>query len=78
MFSSIGVPHGFCYLWNPGLLWLHVTSDLLIALAYFLIPVAIYRIVRRRGDVPYNWVLMCIEGFILAFVVAPPSLLRPI
>jgi PAS domain S-box-containing protein len=24
-------PHGYCYLWDPGLVWLHVISDSLIA-----------------------------------------------
>jgi hypothetical protein len=44
LFSSSFMPHGHCYLWNPGLIWLHVVSDSLIALAYFFIPVAlIYR-----------------------------------
>ena len=36
LFSANGfMPHGYCYLWNPGLVWLHVLSDSLIALAYF-------------------------------------------
>ena len=26
------MPHGYCYLWNAGLVWLHVVSDTLIAL----------------------------------------------
>jgi len=32
------MPHGYCCLWNPGLVWLHVISDALIALPYFTIP----------------------------------------
>jgi hypothetical protein len=27
-------PHGFCYPWNSRLVWLHLVSDGLIALAY--------------------------------------------
>ena len=39
LFSSDGfMPHGHCYLWNPGLVWLHVVSDALISLAYTSIP----------------------------------------
>jgi len=34
-------PHGFCYLWNARLVWLHAVSDLLIALAYLTIPVTL-------------------------------------
>jgi hypothetical protein len=25
------MPHGYCYLWNTNLLWLHAISDSLIA-----------------------------------------------
>jgi hypothetical protein len=35
LLSSDGfMPHGHCYLWRPGVLWLHLLSDALIALAY--------------------------------------------
>ena len=66
MFSSVGLPHGFCFLWNPGLLWLHVLSDGLIALAYFLIPLALLRIVVRRRDIPFNGAFFCFAAFIIA------------
>jgi C4-dicarboxylate-specific signal transduction histidine kinase len=66
MFSSVGLPHGFCFLWNPELLWLHVLSDGLIALAYFLIPLALLRIVLRRKDIPFNGVFFCFAAFIIA------------
>src|SRR5271168_3252918 len=65
MFGSVGLPHGFCFLWNPQLLWLHVVSDSLIALSYFLIPLALARIVRRRKDVPFNGVVLCFAAFII-------------
>ena len=64
MFGSVGLPHGFCFLWNPGLLWLNVLSDSLIALAYFLIPFALIRILRKH--VPFNGVLFCFAAFIVA------------
>jgi two-component system NtrC family sensor kinase len=66
MFESVGLPHGFCFLWNPELLWLHVLSDSLIALAYFLIPVAMIRIVRKRKDIPFNAIFFCFAAFIVA------------
>jgi two-component sensor histidine kinase len=44
------LPHGFCLLWQPGLLALHVVSDLVIAISYFSIPLAILAFVRRRAD----------------------------
>ena len=30
------IPHGHCYLWKPELVGLHIVSDILIALAYYL------------------------------------------
>ena len=36
LFDTSGLaPHGFCLLWEPGLIWLYAISDTLIALAYF-------------------------------------------
>ncbi len=66
MFSSVGLPHGFCFLWDPKLLWLHVISDGLIALAYFLIPIALVRIIRKRKDVPYHHAFLCFAAFIVS------------
>ena len=34
------MPHGVCYTWRPGLIRLHVISDVLIGLAYFFTPSA--------------------------------------
>ena len=33
------IPHGHCYLWQTPLVGLHLVSDLLIAIAYFSIPI---------------------------------------
>ena len=59
------MPHGYCYLWQPALIWLHVVSDTLIALAYFSIPLTLIYFVRKRRDVPFNWVFVCFGVFIL-------------
>lgn len=67
VFSSGGfMPHGFCYLWNPGLVWLHVVSDTLIAASYLSIPVTLIYLVRRRRDVPFHWMFVCFGAFIVA------------
>ena len=60
-----GMPHGYCLLWNPQLLWLHAVSDSVIALAYFMIPVSLLRFAKRRPDVPFNLVFLCFGAFIL-------------
>lgn len=44
------MPHGYCYMWNPEILWLHILSDLLIALSYYSIPVGLIIFVRKRTD----------------------------
>ena len=60
-----GIPHGYCLLWNPALLWLHAGSDAVIAAAYFLIPVSLLRYTRARPDVPFSSVFLCFSAFIL-------------
>lgn len=65
LFSQNFLPHGHCYFWQPGLLFLHVVSDAVITLAYFSIPFALYSFVRRRSDFIYNHVLTCFGLFIL-------------
>ena len=66
LFSSDFMPHGYCYLWKPGLVWLHVLSDTLIALAYFSIPVTLVYFIRRRRDLPFHWMFVSFGMFILA------------
>lgn len=60
------MPHGFCYLWNAKLVWLHVVSDSLIALAYLFIPITLVYFIRKRRDLPFNWMFVCFGLFILA------------
>ena len=60
------LPHGWCYRWDPSIVFLHVGSDLLIALAYYFIPFGLIYIVRRRGDMVYPWMFWLFGLFILA------------
>jgi PAS domain S-box-containing protein len=67
LFSDSGfMPHGHCYLWNPGLVKLHVVSDFLISVSYFSIPFTLLLFVRRRKDLPFNWMFVCFGLFIVA------------
>lgn len=67
LFGSSGFqPHGFCYQWNPGLVWLNVLSDLLIGLAYFAIPVILVTFIRKRKDLPFSWMFGLFGLFIVA------------
>src|SRR5439155_15052927 len=65
IFDSDLMPHGHCYLWRPEIVWLHVVSDVVIALAYYLIPVALVYLVRSRRDLPFNWMFLMFGLFIL-------------
>ena len=59
-------PHGYCYLWKPGLVWLHVVSDSLIAAAYFAIPIALICFMRKRRDLPFRWMFFLFGAFIVS------------
>ena len=56
---------GYCYLWRPEIVWLHATSDTLIALSYFVIPVMLAVFVRKRRDLPFHWMFFMFGVFIL-------------
>lgn len=60
------IPHGHCYLWQPDLVWLHLSSDLLIAVAYYSIPFALVYFVQRRRDLPFHWIFLLFGAFIVA------------
>ncbi len=60
------LPHGVCYAWQPGLIRLHLVSDVLIGLAYLAIPVALVDFIRRRADIPFNWMFLLFGLFIVA------------
>ena len=60
------MPHGYCYRWDPRILLLHVSSDAVIALAYYVIPVILLYFVRKRHDLPFNWIFLLFGAFILS------------
>jgi signal transduction histidine kinase len=60
------LPHGHCYMWTPGILWMHVISDILIAMAYFTIPFVLIYLARRRPDLPFNWLFVAFGIFIVS------------
>lgn len=68
MFFSTGsfIPHGHCYLWQPGLVGLHILADALIAIAYYSIPLTLLYFVRQRQDLPFRWIFLLFGAFIVA------------
>ncbi|WP_448187537.1 ATP-binding protein [Azospirillum sp. sgz301742] len=67
IFDTSGfLPHGICLLWQPELLALHVSSDVMTGLAYYSIPLALVYFVWKRRDVAFSWVFWLFAAFILA------------
>jgi diguanylate cyclase (GGDEF)-like protein/PAS domain S-box-containing protein len=67
LFGSKGMmPHGYCFLWNPSLLWLFVISNLITALSYFSIPLALGFFAYKRKDIDLKWMLLLFSVFIFA------------
>ncbi|MEG4247692.1 ATP-binding protein [Microcoleus sp. Pol10D4] len=64
--SGSFIPHGHCYLWQTPLVWLHVASDSIIALAYFSIPITLIYFISKREDLPFDWIFAMFGGFIVA------------
>ncbi|MBF8259480.1 MAG: hypothetical protein HW377_1854 [Actinobacteria bacterium] len=58
--------HGACFLWEPGLVWLHVISDIVIAIAYYSIPAALFYFAYKRRDLPFHGVILLFGIFILS------------
>jgi len=67
-FANNFIPHGHCYLWKPGLVWLHLTSDVLTTLAYYLVAFAIVYFTNERKDLPAHTVILLV-GFFFIFAL---------
>jgi len=60
------LPHGYCFTWQPSLLWTMVSADAAIAAAYFTIPAAMLAFLRKRPDVSMRGLLALFSAFIFA------------
>lgn len=61
------LPHGHCHMWTPGILWMHVIADIVLATAYFAIPFVVVYVAQRRRNLPFkNGLLICFGVFIVA------------
>ena len=58
--------HGACFSWEPGLVWLHVISDIVTGIAYYSIPVALFYFAYKRRDLPFHRVILLFGIFILS------------
>lgn len=64
--SGSFIPHGHCYLWQTQLVWLHIASDSIIAIAYFSIPITLLYFISQREDLPFDWIFAMFGAFIVA------------
>jgi PAS domain S-box-containing protein len=61
------MPHGHCYLWDRGLVALHLFSDLAIGVAYVVISLTLaYLVSRAKRDIPFSWIFVGFGLFIVA------------
>jgi hypothetical protein len=59
IFPGGHMPHGYCYLWTPVLIELHVASESLIALPYPSIPITTAHLFRETVCVlAHCWLLV--------------------
>lgn len=63
---SLLLPHGFCISWSPQILWTHVISNAVIAIAYFSIPFVLGYIAYKRKDFNFRPALILFSGFIIS------------
>ena len=67
LFSHDFMSHGHCYLWKPGLLGLHVGSDLIIGFSYVLISALLWVFVQtaKKEVIPFRWMFAAFGAFII-------------
>src|ERR1700733_11958487 len=65
LFGTDFMPHAMC-LRTPGVISLHVVSDVLIALAYLIIPLGLVQLLRVRKDIEFRWMFLLFAGFIVS------------
>lgn len=49
------LPHGTLFSLSPTLGWMHAVADITIGLACIFIPFVLFRIVRKRTDMSFDW-----------------------
>lgn len=65
LFDTQFMPHRIC-IGRSEILWLHVITDALIALAYYSIPLTLVYFVRKRRDLAFHWMFLMFGLFIAA------------
>ena len=60
------LPHAYCFEGRADVIWLHVASDAVVALAYFVIPLTLLYFLRNKTlKISFNWAVALFAAFIL-------------
>ena len=59
------MPHGYCFLWVPEILWSQIIAEIIIASAYIIISLTLFYLVIRRKNIPFSWIVVLYGVFIL-------------
>jgi len=60
------MPHATCYLRNPDMIRLHVSSDMIIGLSYVAISSMLaYLVYKASKDIPFHWMFLAFGLFII-------------
>ena len=65
LFSQRFILQGHYYQWEPDWVWLHLVSDVLIGLVYYLIILMLVYFVYQRRDMPFKGILFLLSAFII-------------
>jgi signal transduction histidine kinase len=60
------MPHGHCYFWEPGVLWLQVLTNGLIGISYVLIASTLAYLVKKGRFVPFKGMALAFGLFIMS------------
>ena len=65
LFGTAGfMPHGYCLLWRPDIVGMHVGADMLIFVAYSVIAFCLHLFVKRRPEFRYSTMVLLSAAFI--------------
>ena len=65
LYNQDFMPHGHCYFWQPKILWMHVASDIIIAVAYYAIPIILgIFLYKRKTSMPFPELIALFVAFI--------------
>lgn len=66
LFPREFMPHGYCYLWDPSILWQNVVSNAIVGISYYCIPLALIYFIKKRKDLEFHWIFLMFSAFIFA------------